>query len=375
MTLRVGVNLTWIAPGRVGGSEEYLSRQLVGLPDDRHLDLNLYCTPTFATVHPELSGRFRIVETPFDRDNRALRIALEHSWLAAQTRDLDLVHHGGGTMPLIGKRPTVLTVHDLQYLELPEYFSESRRRYLDRMMTASVGRAAVIATPTEFVRRTVLDAFGPEPDRVVVVPHGVPAIDRPDADAVAAVRARYAIGDRAYVVYPAITHPHKGHRVLVDMVPSLDDDLAVVLVGGTGPAEAAICEAIADRGIADRVLRTGRVPAADRDALIAGADALVFPSQYEGFGAPLVEAMELGVPVVGSDIPTVREVVGDAAVIVSDQRTEPGTAWANAVAEARRRRDELVGLGAARRQSFTLDVSGRALAAAYERAADDGGIA
>jgi glycosyltransferase involved in cell wall biosynthesis len=372
VSLRVGVNLTWIAPGRVGGSEEYLSRQLLGLPAAGHFDVSLFCTPTFAAAHPDLTTRFRVVATPFDRDNRALRIALEHSWLPAQTRDLDLVHHGGGTMPLIGRRPTVLTVHDLQYLEFPEYFSESRRRYLDRMMSASVDRASVIATPTEFVRQTVLDAFGVDTERVVVVPHGVPVIEHPAEDSMAAIRRRYGIGDGEYVVYPAITHPHKRHGVLVDMLGFLDDDLALVLLGGVGSAEPALLDAIVERDLGERVVRTGRVSAADRDGLIAGAAALVFPSQYEGVGAPLVEAMELGVPVVAGDVPAVREVVGDAAIIVEDESSGPGAAWAAGVADARRRRDELERLGRERRRAFTLEVSGRALAAAYEQAVGDG---
>lgn len=377
MTLTVGVNLTWIAPGRVGGSEEYLVRQLLGLPDDGRFDATLYCTPTFTAARPELSGRYRIVETPFDRDNRALRIALEHSWLPARTRELDVVHHGGGTMPLIGNRSTVLTVHDLQYLQFPMYFSEARRRYLDRMMAASVERASVIATPTEFVRATVLEAFGPDPGRVVVVPHGVPAIARPSDDAVAEARVQHGVGARPYVVYPAISHPHKGHEVLIDMAASLDDDLAVVLIGGVGSAESTLQEAITTRGVRDRVVRAGRVSAADRDALIAGAEALVFPSRYEGFGAPLVEAMELGVPVVCSGVPGVREVVADAAVVVDvdPSAADAGSAWVAGVAEARRTRDALVRLGADRRRAFTLDISGRSLAGAYELVASTGSVA
>jgi glycosyltransferase involved in cell wall biosynthesis len=118
-------------------------------------------------------------------------------------------------------------------------------------------------------------------------------------------------------------------------------------------------------GIGDRVIRTGRVTATDRDALLAGASALVFPSEYEGFGAPLVEAMALGVPVVCSAAPAVREVVADAAVIV-DGGAE---AWAAAVADAASRRDELVARGEVRRQAFTLDASSAALAAAYRLAA------
>ena len=375
MTLRVGVNLTWIAPGRVGGSEEYLTRQLLGLPTDHGIDLELYCTPAFTRAHPELAGRFRVVETPFDRDNRALRIALEHSWLAGRTRELDLVHHGGGTMPLVGKRPTVLTVHDLQYLALPEYFSDGRRRYLERMVAASVARATVVATPTEFVRRTVIDAFGAEPEHVVVVPHGVPRIERPPDSDLDEVRSRYGLSDRRYLVYPAITHPHKGHRVLIDMLGSLDDDTALVLVGGIGAAEPALLEAVATRGVAERVVRTGRIPATDRDALLAGADAMVFPSEYEGFGAPLVEAMELDVPVVCSGATAAREVVDDAAVIVDVRPSAAGAGavWAAAVADARRRRDDLVRRGRERRRAFTLETSGRALAAAYELAAGGAG--
>lgn len=366
---RVGVNLTWIAPGRVGGSEEYLTRQLTGLPDDGRFEVTIYCSPSFTSAHPELASRFAVVETPTDRDNRALRIGLEHTWLATKLRGADIAHHGGGTMPLVGPRTTLLTVHDLQYLELPTYFSAARRRYLDRMMTWSVDRASIIATPTRFVRDTVLDAFGIEPGRVVVVPHGVPSIGRPDDEALRTVRVRYGLADRPYVVYPAITHPHKGHRSLVEMVPHLAEELLVVLVGGEGTAEAELVRRVAECGVADRIVRTGRVPAADRDTLLADAEALIFPSEYEGFGAPLVEAMELDVPVVCSAIAACREVVGDAGVVVDVAPSDPGVgaAWAAGVAEARRRRDEFVTLGRLRRQSFTLAGSGEALAEAYRR--------
>jgi glycosyltransferase involved in cell wall biosynthesis len=360
--LDVAVNLLWIAPGRVGGSEQYLQRQLLGLTDPT-IAASLYCTPAFAAAHPELAERHRLDVAPGGQDVRAGRIAAEHTWLARRTRSADVVHHGGGTAPLVGRRPIVLTVHDLQYRTFPQYFGRVRRGYLEQMVPRSIRRAAVVTVPTAYVRATVVEAFGVDPERVLVVPHGMPALDVPSPAAVASARARYGIGEAPYVVYPAITHPHKGHRVLIDMLDHLDVEL--VLPGGEGAAEPELRAAIAASSA--RVHRLGRVDDADRDALLAGAEALVFPSEYEGFGAPLVEAMALGTPVVCSDAPAVVEVVGHAAVVVAERS---GAAWAHAVETACARRAELVAAGHARRADFTIEVSGAALAVAYRVAAD-----
>lgn len=370
MTLSVAVNLTWVAPGRVGGSEQYLARQLLGLHEaDADVDVTVACTRAFERVHTALGERFAIETAPVDRDNRALRIALEHTWLAARTRHADVVHHGGGTAPLVGRRPIVLTIHDLQFRRFPEYFSAGRRRYLDAMMPRSVARAAVVATPTEYVRSRVIEVFGADPERVVVVPHGVPPLSVQGGDDVARARSALGLGSRPFVLYPAITHPHKRHDLLVDMLDHLDDDTAVVLTGGAGRAELDLRERIARSAHVDRIVRPGRVDAADLDALIAGAEALVFPSEYEGFGAPLVEAMALGTPVVASDAPAVREVVGDAGVIVEDGHgPDAAAAWASAVDAARAGRAALVERGHRRRDAFTLRTSGTALDAAYRLA-------
>lgn len=358
----VAVNLLWLAPGRVGGSEHYLVRQLAGLPDDAGIAPRLLTQRAFVDAHPDLAARYPTVVQPVDRDWRGLRMLAEHTWLTARTRRADLVHHGGGTVPIGAPRPVLLTVHDLQYLALPHNFSSARLAYLRAMMPRSVRRARVIATPSEFVRGTVIDAFGVEPERVVVVPHGVPAADLPE-DRVTAARARFGLDRCDYLVYPAITHPHKGHRVLIDMIAELD--LTLVLIGGAGAAEGALAAAIAESPAHERIVRLGRVAEDDRDALVAGAAALVFPSEYEGFGAPLVEAMEVGTPVVCGSHPAIREVVGEAAVIVTERT---GPAWAAAVREALDRRDELVAAGRIRRSRFTLEQAGAALASAYRQA-------
>jgi len=364
-TRNVAVNLTWMVPGRVGGSEEYLVRQLTGLPADDSLDITIYCQPAFGEAHPELRARFPVVPVPLRRDRRSTRILAEHTWLATKTRSADLVHHGGGTTPVIGKRPIVLTVHDLQYLRYPEYFGRGRHSYLDRMMPRSVARAAVVTVPSEYVKRTVVSAFGYPADDVVVVPHGVPDLAPPPADQMSATLGRFGLVDRPFLVYPAITHPHKGHKVLIEMVAHLDPEIVVVLVGGAGAADADIQRAIATSPHPDRIVRTGRVPDADRDALVAAASALVFPSEYEGFGAPLVEAMVLDTPVVCGRAEAVTEVAGDAAVIVDSQSPD---AWAAGVHSALADPQPLVERGRVRRLAYTLERSGESLVTAYRRA-------
>lgn len=371
MTLRVAVNLLWCVPGVVGGSEEYLARQLGALrevdPAGARVDPTLFTLSTYPVAHPDLADRFTTVCARVGGGRRPARVAAEHTWLAARTRRFDLVHHGGGTAPLVGRRPLVLTIHDLQYVEHPEYIPRAKLRYLRAAVPPSARRAAVIAVPTEFVRGTIVEAFGIDPARIVVVPHGVPtpATAPPPADE---LRARYGLGDGPVLVYPAITHPHKNHRLLLRTMARhwTDPDLRLVLLGGRGTADDAV-EATIDRlGLRGRVLRPGRVPDADRDGLVALAEALVFPSSYEGFGAPVVEAMTLRTPVVCGDHPAVRQVVGDAAVVLPDEVD----AWGPALDEVGRRRAELVAAGSARAAMFTPRASAEALLGAYERAVE-----
>ena len=143
--MNVDVNLLWCDPGRVGGSEEYLVRQLVGLGQldaagEQPYRVRALTAPGLGAAHPELPGP--IVEAPGWMRSRPVRIAMEHTWLAAHTRHADIVHHGGGTVPAVGKRPVVLTLHDLQFLRYPEYVHPMKLRYLRRAVRSSVQRAS-----------------------------------------------------------------------------------------------------------------------------------------------------------------------------------------------------------------------------------------
>lgn len=368
----VAVNLLWCRPGLVGGSEEYLVRQLLGIGElaadgECPFEVTAYAAAGFGDAHPELPPSVALVEGPRWAARRPSRVAAEHTWLAGRTRGAALVHHGGGTAPMFGRRPIVLTVHDLQFLTYPAYVHPVKLRYLQRAVRASVRRAAVVAVPSEYVRGTVIEAYGADPDTVVVVPHGIEApphgADAPAARA-AVVRARYGLGEGPYVVFPAITHPHKGHRFLLDVVARTPDGPRLVLLGGRGAADAEVEAAIVSLGLTSRVVRPGRVPSADRDAIVAGAEALVFPSEYEGFGAPVLEAMALGTPVVCSDRGSLPEVAGDAAIVAPLDID----AWVAALDTLPSRRPTLVRDGLARAAVFSVRHSALALLAAYRRA-------
>jgi glycosyltransferase involved in cell wall biosynthesis len=301
------------------------------------------------------------MEPSFDSRSRVRRIVGEATWLRRASRDMALVHHGGGTAPLRARRPYVLTVHDLQFRTYPQYFSRAKRAYLSAVIPRSVRGAAVVTVPSAYVRDSVIAAYNASPDRVMVVPHGIEPNLVNDVTPAGELRDRYGLGDGPIVVYPAVTHPHKNHRFLLALLRErwTEPDLRLVLTGGVGGAEHEVA-ASTDR----RVHRLGRVSAADRNGLLAMADAMVFPSEYEGFGAPLIEAMALGAPVICSDATCMPGIVDNAGLVLPLE----SDAWAGALDEARRRRSELVAAGHRRAQAFTSFASGAALAAAYGQA-------
>ena len=355
--------MLWCVPGQVGGSEEYLVRQLLGLAEfaEPRWGLTVATAAGLVAAHPGLATVAEILEPTFDSSSRVRRIFGEVTWLRRHSRGAALVHHGGGTAPLGARRPYVLTIHDLQFRTYPQYFSRRKRAYLAAVVPRAVRGAAMVVVPSDYVRASVIGAYGPDEDRVMVVPHGIEPALTSEVTPAAELRLRYRLGNGPLLVYPAVTHPHKQHQFLLTMMRQhwTDPDLRLVLIGGAGLAEPVVA-ACTD----PRVMRLGRVPAADRNGLMAMAEAMVFPSQYVGFGAPLIEALVLGAPVVCSDATCMPHIVGDAGLV----RPLDIEAWSGVLAEVRSRRGELVAAGHRRALDFTSRASGAALSAAYARA-------
>ncbi|HWJ97092.1 MAG TPA: glycosyltransferase family 1 protein [Acidimicrobiales bacterium] len=376
--LRVGVNLLWLVPGVVGGSEEYTTRLLRGLAADLPPDLHLtlFALRSFADAHPDLVAAYPTVTARQDGHRKAERVATEATWLAREAgrRNIELLHHAGGVVPpgpAIGRIPAALTIHDLQPLVMPENFTSVKRRWLATMLPRSARRASMVFTPSDPASASVVERLAVPEARVRTVPHGIePPQPVPEGD-LAAVRERYRLGEQV-VLYPAITYPHKDHVTLVRAFGRLArsrPDLTLVLPGGAGPSEADVSAAIRASGAGDQIRRTGRIPWSDLAALYACATVVAVPSRFEGFGAPALEAMAGGVPVVVADATALPWVVGDAGLKFRPGDAGQLTGELARVLDQRPVHDTLAAAGRVRAARFTWDHAAAELAAGYRAAA------
>ena len=368
--MRVAANLAFVVPGAVGGSEEYSVRLLRALADhqDDDVEVTVVGAKNFFTSHPKLDCHAAL---PFrgPAHRRPYRVVIESTWVTHATRDFDLVHHFGGRIP--ARRPgcpTVVTVHDIQPLDMPENFSALKQRYLASALPRTVLGADVVVTPSAWVRRQIIDRFGCAPDRVRVVSStSDPGVIHGTVHPVVA-----SLGDRPLIIYPAVSHPHKNHRVLLDVLPALIDahpDVLVVFTGGAGryatPLEAAI-RALDPEG--QHIRHLGRVEAATLAELTARADVMAFPSRYEGFGLPVLEAMHRGTPVVAASTTALPEGLGNAGVLVDPGDIEGWAAALSGLLGDEMRRAELAVAGTARAEAYSPASSAAALLSVWRDA-------
>jgi glycosyltransferase involved in cell wall biosynthesis len=330
---RVGVNLLWMVPGVVGGSETYTTRLLAGLAErSTSLDLTIFALPQLAASHPDLEASFEVAYAPVTGQWKSFRIAGENTWLARQCkkRKIDLVHHAGGIVPFIRRSRPLLTIHDLQYLFFPDYFTKTKLTYLKTMVPRSAETARLIFTPSEFSRRSVIERLRIDPSVVLAVPHGISL--HQSAAEVTDVRSQYGL-DGPFFIYPAATYPHKNHLTLLEAFAQLrrsHPEATLVLTGAKPSREWRLARDMAARVRAEirkleldeSVRMLGYIPAADLEALYREATALVFPSRFEGFGAPVLEAMRCACPVLAANATALPEVVGRAGHLISPDNTD-----------------------------------------------------
>jgi len=214
--------------------------------------------------------------------------------------------------------PVVSLVHDLQYLAYPEFFSPADRAERDRHFRQVCRVAARIVCVSEFTRAAVLEHSGLAADRVVTIPSAPHRRLPPPAAAPAPAPGRY-------LLYPANFWRHKNHELLliafgIYRAAHPHSDLKLVLTGAPSPRRDELQAAVRRMGLAAWVEFPGYLPDAAFAALLAGAAAMIFPSIFEGFGMPVLEAMAAGVPVLCGNLTSLPEVAGDAALFFDPRR-------------------------------------------------------
>ena len=330
----IGIDASRATTARRTGTETYslhLIRELLALSGAHHFRLYFRQAPS-----PDLfpgSEDCRII--PFPRLWTHLRLSWE-----MLSRPPDLLFVPSHVLPLVHPRLSVVTVHDLGYHYFPEAHTLSQNVYLRWSTHYNALTATRVLADSEATRQDLLKLYGIPGEKIVVVYPGRDEGIAPVAEeaALSTIRTRYGLND-AYLLYVGTLHPRKNLvrltqafaallRLLASAVPSQASGLQLVLAGQRGWLHDEIWNQIKRLGLQDRVILTGYVPDADLPGLLSGALAFVFPSLYEGFGLPVLEAMACATPVVCSNVSSLPEVVGEAALQVDPLDVE---AWTGAL--------------------------------------------
>jgi glycosyltransferase involved in cell wall biosynthesis len=366
--LRVAVDATAV-PARLTGAGIYVARVLAALAARDDLEVQAFCAPGSARVLAAPGLRLRPVRAA--GAGRPARIAWTQllAGRAARGSGADLLHGVHYELPLRAGLPQVVTVHDLTLLTHPGWHERAKVRYFGWALRRAVAAATRVLCVSATTAADLADRLDVPADRVDVTPLGTDL--RPAApEQVADLRRRLGL-DGPYLLGLGTVEPRKDLPALVRAFADLAGELPhrLVLAGLSGWGAGELAAAVEASGVADRILLPGYVAEADKAALLTGADVFAYPSRYEGFGLPVLEAMACGTPVVTTTGGSLPEVAGDAATLI-----EPGDTAALAAAIAKlaadpAAREDAAARGRRRAAAFTWDRCGELTAAAYARAA------
>lgn len=292
----------------------------------------------------------------------------------------DLFHATDFVLPPTSHRTrTLLTVHDLSFVRDPQSASLALRRYLNRVVPHSVDRAHHVLADSRATKDDLIELYNTPPDKITVLYSGVdprfkPKKERGEEER---VRQRYKLGHQPFILGVGALHARKNYSRLIAAFAKIADvsrrmdgrpiNHNLVIVGEQGWAFDSIIADVARLGIRTRVIFPGFAEDRDLPALYRASDLFVFPSLYEGFGLPPLEAMACGTPVVTSNVSSLPEVVGDAGLTIDPTDTE---ALAKAMSQAlqdSRLRQQMIERGLARAAEFSWLRAARQMRQVYQQ--------
>ncbi len=371
--MHIGLNLVFLVPGETGGMETY-ARELIPALLEEQPDLRL---TTFVNRELLAAGAGPWTElaepvlVPVSARRRAEWVRGEQQLLPglAARAGVDVLHSLGSTAPVWGRTKRVVTIHDVIYRIHPDAHFGIRSAGMRVLVPLSARRSRRIIAPSEATKADLVRLLRVPAAKVDVVPMGVgPATATPSDPA--DVRRRYELGDARVVLTTSAMRPHKNLARLLEAWALLPADRRPLLVlpGYVTPHEQELCRHAARLGVTADTRFPGWIPAEDLEALYGLAQCLVFPSLYEGFGLPVLEAMERGVPVACSGRAALAEVAGDAARIFDPENPRSIADAVEEILSSDELAERLRQAGREQARRFTWAATARGTLRAYERA-------
>jgi glycosyltransferase involved in cell wall biosynthesis len=368
--LRIAISAPLLAPEgsfRSAGIHTYIQHSLQHLPGvDPALRLTLF------TAHPpaELPSSIEVQPPRWNVDRPALRILWEQLALPTAVRRVhaDGLHATAFVAPIVRARPTVITIYDASFALFPQFFRGFNQTYLRVGTGWSARHAQRIIVISECARRDVHRLYGAPLDRIVVAYPGVDeTLRRADPARVQEFRRAKNLPDK-FLLYLGTLEPRKNLALLVRAFAQLKHecpDAALVLAGDVGWLADEVFAAMDECGVSDSVRLPGYVAAGEKALWYAAATAFAFPSLYEGFGMPPLEAMACGTPVVTSNVASLPEAVGDAGLMLAPDDVGSWAAALKRVWTDAAYRAELADRGVRQAQRFTWYATSRQIAQTY----------
>jgi glycosyltransferase involved in cell wall biosynthesis len=286
------------------------------------------------------------------------------------TGAVDIFHSPDFVLPPLHRARTLVTVHDLSFIRYPECADVNLRAYLNKVVPRSVHRADLVLADSQNTKDDLVELLGVEANKIEVIYPGVEERFRPieDQTVLEQVRRRYNLPPR-FILGLGTLQPRKNFATLVEAFADLRFaicDLRLVIAGGKGWLYDEIFVAVERLGLEEQVVFPGFVADEDLPALYNLAELFVFPSLYEGFGMPPLEAMACGTPVVTSNASSLPEVVGEAGLIVEATDTRALAEAMKRVLEDNALREGMIAKGLEQARKFTWEKSVSKLLSLYE---------